>query len=219
MDQGFPKPGLVQWAADETARYALEHLDQVDKLGRFKTYDRWRKGRFETTDRAKAFGSDVHRMAETLAAGGEVDVPADAVGHVDACLRFLDVEEVQVLRSEQLVASAVYWYAGRFDLLADTKRGRALIDYKTGNSAPYHEAALQLAAYRYAEWWAGEDGSTVSAPDPDEIDLCAVVWLRPDRYELIPVDTTPATFRAFLYVAEVAKVTRADRSAYVGDPL
>jgi hypothetical protein len=217
LDNGFPKPGLIQWSADATARYALQHLDDVDRSDPFKVYDKWRKARFGESDEAKVRGTEIHELAARIVAGEHVEVLPHVHGFVDSAIRFLDVEGVNPVRTEQVVASARHGYGGRFDMLADTNRGRALLDWKTGNSPPYHEAALQLAAYRYAEWWLEADGTTTGVDDP--CDWCGVVWLRPERFEVFPIVATRETFRSFLYVAEVAKLTQSHRSTLVGDPL
>ena len=130
----------------------------------------------------------VHDLAERISHGEEVDVPAHLVGYVDAAIRFLDDLDVQPVSTEQVVASVKHGYCGTFDLYADTNQARALFDYKTSKSGPYPEAALQLAAYRYAEWWLNPEGIAVHAPP---INGTAVVWLQPDRYELYPTASGP----------------------------
>jgi hypothetical protein len=215
IDAGYPKAALQQWAADETARYALEHADELAELGRIRAYDKLRRARYLELDKAKVFGSDVHRLAEKLSAGEEVEVPPQAVGHVDQALKFFDEHDVHVRFTETTVANATVGYCGTFDLLADTCHGPALIDYKTSKSGPYPEAALQLAAYRHAEWMLTDGVVVPMVP----VDLCAVCWLRAETYELIPVTADASVFRAFRYVAQVAQVAQADRSVYIGEAL
>ena len=47
------------------------------------------------------------------------------------------------------------------------------------------------------------------------VDRTGCVWLRADGYDLIPVDTSPTTFRTFLYAQQVARFTDAPRETYV----
>jgi hypothetical protein len=216
LDRGYPKPALVGWAADETARWASENLDVMRDLGPVAGYEKARKARFTSNETAKARGTQVHQLAEQVSHGAEVEIPPHLVGYVDAAIRFLDDFDVTPIRTEQTVANPEHGYCGTFDIYADTNIGGILFDYKTSKSPPYPETALQRTAYRWAPWWLEPDGSTGPGR---AIDQTAVVWLTPERYEVFPIETGPDVFRAFLYVAQVAAFTQADRSAYVGEPM
>jgi hypothetical protein len=215
LDEGFPKPALLNWAADETARWAMEHLDELAELGPVRGYEKLRKARWETNRAAKVRGTDVHDLAEKLSHGQEVEVPGHLAGHVESVIRFLDDFDVTPIRTETTVANPEQGYCGTFDVYADTNRGPMLLDYKTSKGPPYPEVALQLAAYRHAPWWLAD--GTVTPAEP--IDSTAVVWLSAERYEVYPVDTGPDVFRQFLYVAQTAKFRGEDRSRFIGDPL
>lgn len=80
------------------------------------------------------------------------------------------------------------------------KGRRVLIDYKTGKGV-YPEVALQLAAYRHAEFIGAPDGSEIPMP---EVDACVVLHI-PDEgeYQLIEVQADEEVFQAFKYVREV----------------
>ncbi len=216
LDRGYPKPALINWSADETARWCTENLDQLRDLGPVRGYEKARKARFATNETAKVRGTKVHQLAEELSHGREVEVPPHLVGYVDATVRFLEDFDVMPVRTEQTVANPEHHYAGTFDIYATTTIGRVLFDYKTSKSPPYPETALQLAAYRHAPWWLEPDGTCTPALP---IDSTAVVWLTPDRYEVFPIETGPDVFRQFLYVAQVARFTQQDRSILIGDPL
>ena len=81
---------------------------------------------------------------------------------------------------------------------------RGLLDIKTTRSGIYGETALQIAAYRNAEFYLDADGEEQPMP---AVDACGAIWVRADGYDLIPVDASPTTFRTFLYVQQVAKFT------------
>ena len=214
---GVPSEALKFWAADEAARFAVEHPGLIEEVGAVRAYEQIRRAPFKRRDELAVNGTKVHRLAEHLARGDEVEVEPEHVGYVDACVAFLDEHEVAVLHSEATVASVTHRYAGTLDLLADTAHGRALIDYKTG-SGVYPEAALQLAAYRHAEWLVGDLGDVVPMPAP--IDLTAVCHLRADgTYALVPVLTDEAVHRTFLYAAQVAIRMDGARDALIGPPL
>lgn len=75
-----------------------------------------------------------------------------------------------------------------------------IVDYKSGR-AVYPEVALQLAAYRRAEFIAGADGIT-ELPLPD-IDGGAVLHLTPRGYTFRLVDCGPGAFESFRFAREV----------------
>src|SRR5688500_18560214 len=101
---------------------------------------------------------------------------------------------------ESLVANLTHGYAGTLDTAGRIHRigfepTNVLIDIKSGGYIG-KEMALQLAAYRYAEF-VGYPGSLQRDPMP-RIDATLILQLRPDGYKLIPMETTPAEFDAFL---------------------
>src|SRR5262249_28914527 len=76
---------------------------------------------------------------------------------------------------------------------------KLLLDTKTGKGV-YPEVALQLAAYRYAEFIGLPDGSEAKMPT---VDGCAVVHLpEAGGYQLLEVRADPEGFTGFLYVRE-----------------
>jgi hypothetical protein len=93
---------------------------------------------------------------------------------------------------------------------------RWLLDLKTSGSGVYREVALQLAAYRYAEFFIDVDGREQTLP---KVDRTGVVWLRADGYDLYPVETNRRVFRTFQYVAQVAAFARAEKDDYIGAAL
>ena len=71
------KPALVGWAANTTARYAVEnwaHLSAVDPIARYEELSR---ARFNTVKKAADQGTRIHAMAEQIALGREVEVPEE----------------------------------------------------------------------------------------------------------------------------------------------
>jgi hypothetical protein len=215
LDQGYPKPALVGWAANETARYAVENLAEIEALGPVKGYEKLKNARWGVNNAAKVRGTNVHTLAEQLSHGETVDVPPHLVGYVDAVVRFFEDFDVTPLATETTVANPDAGYCGTFDVYATTNRGAMLLDYKTSKGV-YPETALQLAAYRHAPWWLATDGTAIPAPN---IEATAVVWLTPERYEVFPVETGPAVYRTFLYIAQIAEFTQADRATVIGEPL
>jgi hypothetical protein len=196
LGKGFPKH-LEKWAADQSAGYAIDHWDELAELAPSKRLKLIADARFADRDNAARRGTEVHRLARRLMKGEEVPVPDELEGHVDAYLAFLDEWRPAELLVEAPVANVTYGYCGTLDMVADLADGaRWLVDLKTTRSGVYLESALQITAYRNAEWYLDGNGE----PQPMlAVERCGVVWLRGDRtYELVPVDTSPATFRVFL---------------------
>jgi hypothetical protein len=219
IGDGVPKPALVNWAADTTADYAVDHWDELAEMppsARLKTL---KSARYADRDTAANKGTRVHSLAEKLVKGEQVDVPDELAGHVESYVRFLDDFNVQPILVEAVVMSHKHGYAGTLDLIADLDLPqvggvRALLDVKTSRSGIFGETALQLAGYRYADVYL--DGN-------EEKPLPAVQWtgaihVRSDGYSLVPVEAGPAQHRALLYVQQVAAFT-ADARSLVGDAI
>ena len=157
-------------------------------------------------------------IAQQLAAGAEVDVPEEIAGHVDAYLQFVaDWAPVELL-VEAPVFNRTLRYGGTLDLVARLADGNNwLLDFKTGGKGIFPEAALQLSAYRHAEFYLDDDDQPHPLPP---IDFAGCIWLRADGYDLQPVDAGAETFLTFRHAATVARrFTRADRDRFVLDTL
>ena len=79
----------------------------------------------------------------------------------------------------------------------------------------FKDNALQLAAYRYAEFTIAADGAEELLP---LIERCFVVWLRADGYDVYPYEAGPEVFREFLYIQQTARAAENSRD-YKGDAL
>lgn len=201
ISNGLPKTALVKWAAETAAGYAVDNWDDLAAQPPSERLKRISKAHDAARSAAAVRGTQVHALAERLAAGDEVTVPDELAGHVESCVRFLDEWDVRPLYSETAVLSAKWRYGGSFDLIADLADGkRYLLDWKTNKSGPFGDTAFQLAAYRYADFCL-LDGP-VAVP---EVDACAVVWLRADGYDLHPYEAGPDVFRQFLYIQQCAR--------------
>lgn len=215
------KPALTGWAAGEAAEVVGNatrkdgHLLVVDveemwddlrskddrmppEPTRTKLVEglkwRHRKSRDELANR----GTEVHRIAEQLTRGREVDVPEALTGHVDAYIDWWTTWAPIDPMVELSVGSRRYGgWGGTLDMICTLPGlGRALVDIKTNRSGPFGEVALQLAGYRYAEVYLDDDG--VEQPMP-EVDWCGVLWLRADGWDLFPYVADREVFRHFLY--------------------
>jgi hypothetical protein len=216
ISKGFPKTGLIDWAARTVAAKAVDEWDDLADLPvseRLRTLER---AHTEVRNAAGVRGTRVHTLAHRLALGELVEVPDELAGHVEACVAFLEEWEVEPILTERPVFSREHAYAGSPDLVARLRDGRTwLLDWKTNAKGPYGDMAFQLAGYRFAEFYLDDDGQEQPMPEVDE---CGVVWLRSDGYDLFPFEAGEGVFRQFLYIAEVARAAE-DCRDYQGDPL
>jgi hypothetical protein len=228
---GLPKPALLNWAADATAEYAIDRWDELAALPPSERLKKMKGGRYETTDKAKAKGTAVHKLAERLIAGERVTIPDGLDGYVHACVRFLDEFDLRAVHTEAVVYSETHRHVGTLDLIGDVQLpdmpeydhiprdddgySRGLFDWKTSRSGIFGEVALQLAPYRFSEFLILPDGKVIDMP---QVDFCAGIHLRPNGYTCVPLLCEEDTYRDFLYVKEVARIVAGLRDL-VGDPI
>lgn len=217
IGNGLPKPALINWAGNVTAEYAVDHWDELGTESPSKRIALLKKARYIDRDAAANRGTQVHRLAEQLVRNIEVDVPDELAGHVDSYLKFLADWDPQPVLVEASVFSRKQRYGGTLDLVADLPNigKRLLLDVKTNRSGPFGEVALQLAAYRYADFYIDDD---LTEHDMPAVDGCGVIWVRSDGYELVPVTADEHQFRSFLYVAQVAQFADTSRDL-IGEAL
>lgn len=229
LDKGIPKPALINWAANSTAEYAVDNWGQLTALGPAARLKELQGARYAAKDAAANKGTKVHDLAERLVHGDSVSVPDELTGHVQSYVQFLDDFDVQPILVERTVHSRKHNYCGTFDLLADLldpddpepnpdlrRRVTWLLDLKTNRSGIFGETALQLAGYRYADVWIDEAEGVEH--DMPEVDRVGAVHVRPDGYDLIPLEVGPTQHRQFLYVMQVAEFTANSRDL-VGEPI
>jgi hypothetical protein len=221
LSLGMPKGGLVPWASKAAAACAVYERDLWEPLFNQSpdaAFDFISKAHERDRDAAANRGTEVHALAERITRGEEVEVAEELAGHVDHWIRFCDEWDLEVELLEFVVGNRTHRYMGRGDLLGSVRpwkpgqpdRVRAIIDAKTNRSGPFPEVALQLAAYRRAEFYLPvADGSEGELPMP-AVDTTLVVWLREDDYEVFEFNTDDSDprrdpFRTFLYVKQVAE--------------
>ena len=216
LKAGVPM-NLEDWAARETAGYAIDFWEELAELKPSERYETLKRARFETRDSAAVRGTEIHKLVWRLARGERPEVRAELEPYVDAYLRFADEDwEVEELLVEAVVGHRAARYMGTLDVIAKLADGRRwILDFKTGR-AIYPESALQLAAYRYAEWYIGPDGDELELP---AVDAAGVVHLRDDGYSLFEVAADEDAFKLFRHARKVAYFSGAERADYIGEPL
>jgi hypothetical protein len=218
---GVPKPGLINWAATATIDYAIDNWEQLSKKTPSVRAKELSGARNATRDIAANRGTTIHRLAAKLITGAKVAIPDGLDGYVQSYVRFLDDFDVDPILVEQTVVSYGHRYCGTLDLIAYLRepdypaRSCWLLDIKTTRSGVFGETALQLAAYRYADVYIDADGTEVDMP---EVDRTGAVWVRPDGYDLVPVEAGEPQFRQFLYARQISEFVATNREL-IGDPI
>lgn len=228
IKNGRPNPALIGWAARETAEYVADNLDIVNALaetGRAPLVGALSKIHTAVLHAAGRRGTKVHAAAEALAKDLEIEYDDDIAGHVEAYIMFLDQWQVQPVLVEAVCCSRTFAYMGTTDLVADVVTAgdigldiapwltepipagtalRAIFDPKTNRTGVWPDAAYQLAAYRYADVYVDDDG--VEQPMASlGIEFAAVVHVRADGYDVVPMNAGPQTFETFQYLATSAR--------------
>lgn len=218
LREGIPHPQYGVADVRKAARFATDHWGELSGVPEDE-----RRARIEDAPRqllraAATRGTVVHKYAERLQAGEELDVPEEYVGLVDSYLGFVREWQPREVVVERPFFAPKLMYAGQPDLVADLADGhRWLLDWKTGASGIWPEHALQLAAARFADVWLDDSGEPQPVADLG-IEAAACVHLRSDgTYELRPVEATTEAWRAFLHAKEVAAYRATEQGDWIAD--
>jgi hypothetical protein len=207
---GLPKPALINWSANEVASYVCGNLDEISGLIRKDpegAYDFLKRVPWRKKEKAADEGTAIHEAVEAYVLGKPMPTwPLPLRGKMRAFERFLLEREPEYMdgMSEAPVFNRTERYAGTLDGIFTLGRGglkgaRCLTDVKSGKGV-YPDVALQLSAYRFAEFVGAPDGSEHPMP---EVDAAVVLHLTETGYDLIRVRADEQTYRSFLYVREV----------------
>ena len=217
LSNGLPKPALVNWAANITAEYAVDHWGELEEMPLSERVKTLKAAKNKSRDEAAARGTEVHELAERIALGEEVDVPDEIRGHVESAVRFMDDFDIEVVLTETSCFHEKAGYAGTFDLLLRSKKfpGRVILaDWKTNRSGIFPETALQLTAYARATHYLDKDKQERLIADLGITD-CWAIWVRSDGYEVYEMENSASTWAAFAHIASVAR-TAANRDVADG---
>lgn len=205
LSGGVPKPALLPWGIKMVAEGAVEAVES-GALVPMVAQDadaavKFLKGLpYAKRDRAANLGTEIHEAIEILAQGLPwPDWPLPIRPHMERFREFVDAFQPEWIASEASVYNRTQAYAGTLDAVVRIGGRTLLLDVKTGKDV-YPEVALQLAAYRHAEFIGLPDGDEEQMP---EVDGCVALHLTGDAFRLIQVETGPEVFNAFLYAREV----------------
>jgi hypothetical protein len=220
INKALPKSALMYWSARTVAEYVTDldpaALDALRALGRDQMIEVLKKTPWSRRDAAALVGTEVHKLAERLLRGEEIDVSPEFAGHIESAVKFLDTWKVVPVIAEAVVASRRWGYCGTLDAVVDLPDGRrAVIDYKT-SKAIYPETGIQLAAYRYAEVFIDQLGDECQMSTLD-VDCGYGVNLRSDGFDVHPLECGPRAYSAFLHLVNLSKIID-DMGEWVGEP-
>lgn len=214
LGKGVPKEALINWAANATAGYAVDHWDELSDKKVAERLKELEGARYKTTDKAKKRGTEVHGYGERLVKGEKVTgVPEELRGHVEGYVKFLDQFDVEPIAVEFTIASYRFGYAGTADLIAELTDGNGeratwLLDLKTNEKGIYGETALQLAAYRYADVYLDENGKEQPMI---EVQRTGAIHITSSDVQLIPTDSGETSMRVFRYAQQMAQFAESSR--------
>ena len=199
----LPKGALTPWAARLAAEWAIGNLDEVKSLlsepdGEKKAIDKIKGASSRYADRAAKEGTSVHHYAETIARAvmngtkpQATEMPQGTMPYLKNYVRFLKEFDVEPVMLETVVWNETIGYAGRIDMaciMHAINEDLVIVDTKSGASGVWESVSLQQTAYRYAEFYWDEEKDELF-PMP-EIAGAYALWLRPNGFALIPVETT-----------------------------
>ncbi|MEV7425171.1 hypothetical protein [Streptomyces sp. NPDC091212] len=215
----LPKDFLTFWAAKESAEAAVTNWDIVSQLitrDPAGAVDYLKNAHRRKSKAASDLGSSAHDIFERQARGDIINVRhihADIKPHVRWFDEFLQEVQPEFLYLEETVWSDTHQYAGSFDAIARIDGEVAVIDWKTSKSV-YDSVALQLAAYRHADRIILEEtGESIPVP---EMTGGAVLHVRPEGWQFVPVQCDAQVLDAFLALRSVYDWEKGGKRGVVG---
>lgn len=202
----LPKPFLRYWATKLAAEWAVDNVGTVMNLitsgEKEAAVDLIKKAPDRYTKEAADRGTALHDLVETANVGGDLGVVhPDFLSDLQAYEKFLDAFNPKFIEVESTVWSDTHGYAGTLDGICQIDGETLIYDLKTGKSV-YSEVALQLAAYKNADYIINADGTQRDIP---EIHGAFVVHLRPDGYRVVPVRVDDDVFEVFTALLQIVQ--------------
>jgi hypothetical protein len=217
----LPKPFLRYWMAKVVAETAVDNVGAVVDMmlggDRTGAIDYLKRSPGRNTGKAADVGNDVHSLVESLARGEKIGaVHPDIQPYVNGWRDFNEAMQPEYLFIEETVWSHTHGYAGSFDAICVVEGETIILDNKTTRSGVHGEVALQMTAYKNADYILRADGEQVPIPD---ITGAAVLHLRPEATELVPVHTSDALMDVFVALLQIHKWDKDLSRGVVGKPL
>ena len=236
----LPKPFLKAWGQKLVAEEAVNKLPQLNNLAGANpeaAVDWLKKAPNRFTANSARIGHEAHSIFEELSLGNPVGkLDPELQVYADHFKDYLDTLQPEPILLEEGIYDEEHDYAGTFDAIMKYNRpdltirtwdihgvehfqplvGVAWQDNKTTRSGVHPEVGLQLAAYRHAKYIIRQDG-TLALNRPG--DFALVLHVRPEGWELIPVEAGPAELDVFLHLRAITDYTRNHSKKIVHAPI
>ncbi|AXH47320.1 Cas4 family exonuclease [Microbacterium phage Eden] len=234
----LPKPFLKAWGQKLVAQEAIAKFDQFARLkdANPEAAEEWlKKAPNRFTAHAAKMGKISHGYFEELALGNPVDTSQEEEPvqlMVDHFKDYLDKVQPEFLLLEEGVYDEEHDYAGTFDAVARYNNpdlvirdsfgnerplvGVAWQDNKTTRSGVHPEVGLQLAAYRFAKYMIREDGTLINNKPGD---FALVLHVRPEGWELVPVEAGQEELDVFIHLRAITDYTRTHSKKIIHAPV
>jgi hypothetical protein len=200
LSKGIPKPALIRWSAKLVAEGAVKQTDKWLDMSDDEAIA-YLSGLPDARRNSSAnLGSAIHAAVDAVANDKEYKEQSDtAQEYVNGFFKFVNDFKPKFLFTEQAVYNRTHGYAGTLDAIIRIGRTNYVLDTKTGNRI-YPEVALQLVAYKNAEFIGRVGGEEIPLPP---IKKGAVLHLGPNTYSLVEARVDDEIFDAFLSVKDV----------------
>lgn len=223
----LPKPFLKAWAAKKVSEAAvravgrggsftdtdgnvydlateadwLSPMIEADPAG---AVDFLKRAADRSTRKSADIGTAAHGVFETLSLGRPLGkIVPDLEIYARQFADLLEKIQPTTIRTEDTVWSEEHSYAGSFDALQEVQGERCWVDNKTTKSGVHAEVALQLAAYRKADYLLdSETGEQIPQPRADR---GLVFHVRPEGWKVYEVPIGDDVFAYFLHLREIFK--------------
>jgi hypothetical protein len=228
LNGGMPKQFLIEWAGNKSAEIAVDCWDELTDLPPTKRLELIKSRRKQTENLAKNKGTRVHAIAEQVVQGHPAifegaDEETLLRPYVENYVRFIDMWQIEPVLVEVVLVNYSVGFAGTLDLVADLKNPasgeteRWLLDLKTGEKGIFAETALQLAAYRNAQFYVDNDGAEQPML-PIQVDHCAAINVTAEDCLFVPVVADDQAFKTFRFAQKLYEFDK-DKDGYVQPPI
>lgn len=226
----MPKNALMPAAVKETAAFVVRNQQSIATMSRGDAFE-WIKGAYRREWNKKAdLGTEVHAAVEqidrALIAGRKPKfaVRDEIVPYLRNYARFVKEFAVKPLMVETTVFNETVGYAGTADgfkymTLPTGETALFDVDTKSGASGVWAEAGLQQTAYTHGEFIVDEDGELAPMPEELVADKAYALWLRPEGFALLPLDTGPESWQQFQRLRESFQWKTDHEESVVGKPI
>ncbi len=161
--QVISKPALYAWQAKQGSLKARNVMERLKVMAPFLHDSLWAefgenffKDGYAQAAEAADYGTQAHAIIEMIlknradeAAEKMKEAPNQVTQAVGAFLKWRDRTKFEMIKSESVVFSKKFGYAGTADVIGRIKDGVVLGDFKTSKGI-YPEYSLQTVAYKYA---------------------------------------------------------------------